>query len=186
MVRLRSVAASLPIAAGRPAVSAVLRLPRPLLVVVSCLLLLSACGFRLQGRVPLPSSLTSVWIDAADRQSDFFIDLQRALRASGAALAVRREDATAVLRIEQDQLAERVLTVSGRNLPREFELTYTVRLAVEGRGQTLLPAERFELSREQSFLEERLLAKEREQEVLRAALARDLVGVVMRRLSSLP
>ncbi|MCP5339491.1 MAG: hypothetical protein R3E75_00725 [Steroidobacteraceae bacterium] len=186
MLPSHSVAASLPTAAGRPAV---LRLPRPLLVVVSCLsllLLLSACGFRLQGRVPLPSSLTSVWIDAADRQSDFFIDLQRALRASGAALAARREDATAVLRIEQDQLAERVLTVSGRNLPREFELTYTVRLAVEGRGQTLLPAERFELSREQSFLEERLLAKEREQEVLRAALARDLVGVVMRRLSSLP
>jgi LPS-assembly lipoprotein len=159
-------------------------------------LLLTACGFRLQGRVPLPASLASTWIETEDAQSDFVVDLKRALRASGATLAARREEATAVLRVERDELTESVLSVSGRNLPREVELTYTVRLAVEGQGEgqdegqgqgrTLLPSEEFAVSRDQSFVEEQLLAKEREQEILRAALARDLVGVVMRRLSSLP
>ncbi|MCC6172183.1 MAG: hypothetical protein IT481_09170 [Gammaproteobacteria bacterium] len=155
-------------------------------------LLLSACGFRLQGRVPLPASLASTWIETEDAQSDFVVDLKRALRASGAMLAARREEATAVVRVERDELTESVLSVSGRNLPREVELTYTVRLAVEGQGEgqgqgrTLLPSEEFAVSRDQSFAEEQLLAKEREQEILRAALARDLVGVVMRRLSSLP
>jgi LPS-assembly lipoprotein len=149
-------------------------------------LLLAGCGFRLQGRVPLPASLASTWIEAEDAQSDFVVDLKRALRASGAALAARREGATAVLRVERDQLTERVLSVSGRNLPRELELTYTVRLAVEGGGAVLIPSEQFAVTRDLSFAEERLLAKEREQEALRAALARDLVGVVMRRLSSLP
>lgn len=149
-------------------------------------LLLAGCGFQLQGRVPLPASLASTWIETEDAQSDFVVDLKRALRASGAQLAPRREGATAVVRVERDELTERVLSVSGRNIPREFELTYTVRLAVESGGQTLIPSEQFAVSRDQSFVEEQLLAKEREQEILRAALARDLAGVVMRRLSSLP
>jgi outer membrane lipopolysaccharide assembly protein LptE/RlpB len=41
------------------------------------------------------------------------------------------------------------------------------------------------VSREFSFDERAVLAKEREQEVLRAALARDLAGVVLNRLASL-
>ncbi len=147
---------------------------------------LVGCGFRLQGRVPLPATLASTWIVAEDTQTDFVVDLRRALRASGARLATRREDATAVLRVRRDELSERVLSVSGRNIPREVELTYTVRLEVEGGGQSLLPEEQFAVSRDLSFDESALLAKEREQEVLRAALARDLVGVVMRRLESLP
>ena len=157
-----------------------------LLLPLLAALLLTACGFRLQGRVPLPASLASTWIETEDAQSDFVVDLKRALRASGATLASRREEATAVLRVERDELIESVLSISGRNLPREVELTYSVRLAVEGQGRTLIPSERFAVSRDQSFVEEQLLAKEREQEILRAALARDLVGVVMRRLSSLP
>jgi LPS-assembly lipoprotein len=150
------------------------------------LLALGSCGFQVQGRVPLPASLASTWIEAEDDQTDFVVDLKRALRASGATLAARREEASAVLRVQRDALTESVLSVSGRNIPREFELVYTVRLEVEGGGRTLLPAEEFVVMRDLSFNEAALLAKEREQEVLRAALARDLVGVVMRRLSSLP
>jgi LPS-assembly lipoprotein len=150
------------------------------------LLALAGCGFQLQGRVPLPTTLASTWIEAEDDQTDFVVDLRRALRASGATLATRREGASAVLRVQRDELTESVLSVSGRNIPREIELVYTVRIEVEGGGKTLLPAEQFALTRDLSFNEAALLAKEREQEVLRAALARDLVGVVMRRLSSLP
>jgi LPS-assembly lipoprotein len=150
------------------------------------LLLLAGCGFQLQGRVSLPTTLAATWIESEDDQTDFVVDLRRALRASGATLAARREEASAVLRVQRDELTESVLSVSGRNIPREFELTYTVRIEVEGGGRMLLPSEQFAVSRDLSFNEAALLAKEREQEVLRAALARDLVGVVMRRLSSLP
>jgi outer membrane lipopolysaccharide assembly protein LptE/RlpB len=37
-----------------------------------------------------------------------------------------------------------------------------------------------------TFDEAQLLAKEREQEILREALARDLVALVMRRIAALP
>jgi LPS-assembly lipoprotein len=150
------------------------------------LTLLAGCGFQLQGREQLPASLASPWVDTDDAQTDFVVDLRRALLASGARLAARRDQASSVLHVQRDELTQRVLSVSARNIPREFELTYTVRLEVEAGGKTLLPEEQFEVSRDLSFDESQLLAKEREQEVLRAALARDLVGVVMRRLSSLP
>ena len=148
-------------------------------------LVLAGCGFQLQGRVPLPASLAVTWIEADDAQSDFVQDLRQALRASGATLASRRADATAVLSVERDELLERVLSVSGRNVPREYELTYVVRFSVAGKDGTLLPAEEVSASRDFSFDEREVLAKEREKEMLRAALARDLAGVVMNRLASL-
>lgn len=146
---------------------------------------LAGCGFRLQGKVPLPAALALTWVETDDAQTDFVQDLRRSLRASGAALAPTRAGATAVLRIERDELLERVLSVSGRNVPREYELTYVVRFAVEGPAGALLPEEEVSVSREFSFDERAVLAKEREQEMLRAALARDLAGVVMNRLASL-
>jgi LPS-assembly lipoprotein len=155
------------------------------LLVAASLAVLAGCGFRMQGKVPLPAVLGATWIETDDAQSDFVQDLRRALAASGAALAPRRAEATAVLRVERDELLERVLSVSGRNVPREYELTYVVRFSVEGAAGTLLPAEEVSVSREFSFDERAVLAKEREQEVLRAALARDLAGVVLNRLASL-
>jgi outer membrane lipopolysaccharide assembly protein LptE/RlpB len=56
---------------------------------------------------------------------------------------------------------------------------------VSAQQRELLPAEKFELSRIYSFDERKLLAKEREKEILREALARDLASVVTRRLSTL-
>jgi LPS-assembly lipoprotein len=147
---------------------------------------LAGCGFRLQGRVPLSRALSVTYIETDDAQSDFVQDLRRSLLAAGASLATGRPEATAVLKVERDALVQRVLSVSARNIPREYEITYSVRFSVESGGRTILPAEDLAVSGDISFDERTLLAKEREQGVLRAALARDLVGVVMRRLSSLP
>ena len=148
-------------------------------------LVASACGFQLQGRVVLPPMLAVVQIETVDAQSDFVQDLRRTLLASGARLAASPAGATAVIRVERDELGERVLSVSGRNIPAEYELTYSVRLSVSSDGKERMAAEEMSLSREFSFDETRVLAKQREQDSLREALARDLVGMVMRRLASL-
>jgi len=52
-------------------------------------------------------------------------------------------------------------------------------------GKTLIDNEEISATRDISFDEAQLLAKEREQEILREALARDLVALVMRRLAAL-
>jgi LPS-assembly lipoprotein len=75
--------------------------------------------------------------------------------------------------------------VSPDNLPREYELTYTVRFSVTAGDKELLAPQEVASTREYSFTVTELLAKENEEAILQAALAHDLVDVVMRRLSSL-
>jgi LPS-assembly lipoprotein len=153
-------------------------------VLAGCLLL-AACGFRLQGHQQLPAQLRTLELDAVDSHSDFTAALGRSLTASGAKLVDRAAADGAVLRIVRDEVSEHVLSVDARNIPTDFELTYKVEVTVRAGDKELMSAQPFELSRIYSFDETRELAKEREKDTLRAALARDMASVVLRRLSSL-
>jgi LPS-assembly lipoprotein len=152
---------------------------------VGLLLLVSACGFHLQGRTPLPAALRVSYVQAADRQSDFVQDLRKELLSSGAHLTTRSEDATAVVRVLTDNFQRRVLSVSATDQPAEYEITYTVRFSVSFGAKEVLPAQELSAVRDYTFDETILLAKENEEAILREALARDLADVVMRRLTNL-
>jgi LPS-assembly lipoprotein len=159
--------------------------PRMLLLPLLVGTLLSACGFRLQGRQHLPAVLATVQVEAADRHSDFTRALRRSLDASGAKLVDSAGTGGAVVRILRDRVSENVMSVDARNIPTDFELIYTVEVEVRSGGRELMAAEPFSLSRIYSFDVTRQLPKEREKDVLREALARDMASVVLRRLASL-
>lgn len=148
-------------------------------------LFLVACGFHLQGRQPLPTAFANTYIDTEDEKTDFVQDLRKALLASGAKVIPTAGSAGATIKVHEDELTERILSVSARNIPAEYELTYRVKFSVTSDGTTLIEDEEVTATRDISFDEARLLAKEREQEILREALARDLVALVMRRISAL-
>jgi LPS-assembly lipoprotein len=134
--------------------------------------LLSGCGWR-------------TYVETDDRFTDFNRALRQRLQASGARLTARPEDATAVVRILRDQSGQRVLTVSARNTPEEYEVFYMIEYSVNGRTEELIAPQKIEVTRDYSYDETTVLAKQREQAVLREALARDLAGLVVRRLASL-
>lgn len=148
-------------------------------------LALTACGFHRQGVRPLSPVMKVTYVDAKDARSDFMRGLTRALEAGGATLVPTREDATAVLKVERDQTGQRVLSVSARNTPTEYEIYYTVTYSVRSAEAELLASRTLTLTRDYSFNDEALLAKQHEEEYLREALARDLVAQVMRSLASL-
>lgn len=150
------------------------------------LALLGGCGFHLQGSYPLPRSLAVVHIDAIDTQSDFYLGMRKALLASGTHLDDAGSDASAAtLHILTDAAKQSILTVSALNVPTEYELSYTVRFSVDVNGRQLLAPEQRVLVRDYSYSESAQLAKQREAAILTSALARELTGVVMRRLASL-
>jgi LPS-assembly lipoprotein len=155
------------------------------LVVAAIVLLTSSCGFQLQGQHPLPATLQTLYLETADRHSDFTLALRAALRSSGAQLLEQADAAATVVRVVQDKVSETVLSVDARNIPTDFELQYDVAVVVRSAGKELMAEEPFTLSRIYSFNERKLLANEREKDILRGALARDLASVVTRRLSSL-
>jgi LPS-assembly lipoprotein len=125
------------------------------------------------------------YLDTKDERSDFLRGLSSALETNGATLATTRDGATAVLRVERDETGQRVLSVSARNTPTEYEIYYTVTYSVTAGGEEVLPPRTLTLTRDYSFNDEALLAKQHEEEFLREALARDLVSQVMRSLASL-
>jgi LPS-assembly lipoprotein len=143
------------------------------------------CGFHLQGRQPLPAEFAYTYIDTPDEQTDFVQDLRKALIAADVNVIRTKGSSGAVIAVHDDELTERILSVSARNIPTEYVLTYRVNFSVSSGGKTLIDKEEISASRDISFSEAQLLAKEREQEILREALARDLVALVMRRLAAL-
>jgi LPS-assembly lipoprotein len=152
---------------------------------IALALALNACGFHLQGRVPLPAALTTTRVIADDDQTDFVQGLRRALLTSGGKLTDSSERATGVVRIHKDEVTQKILSVSVNNIPREYEVTYTVEFSVEGTSGELLPSQKVSVTRDYSFDETKLLAKENEEALLREGMARDLVAIVMRRLSAI-
>jgi LPS-assembly lipoprotein len=163
------------------------RMPGPLLrALVLCLALLaSGCGFRLQQPMSLPEGVSRVALSAPDELTPFAVELRRALERAGAEVAASTGEADALIRVRHDRTGRRVLSVSARNTPTEYEVFYHVEYSIERGGKEVLPAQRLELFRSFSFDESELLAKDREEELLREAMAHDLAGLVLRRFDTL-
>ncbi len=153
--------------------------------------LTGGCGFVLQGAAPLPREVSVVRIDTTEPRTAFADALQRRLRAAGVTLAISAAPdspgatSAAVLRIERDEFLERVAALSARNVPREYEYTYVVQWSLESAGVRRVETSELTASRNLTFDERRVLAKQREREQLREALAEELVGVVLQRISGL-
>ena len=147
--------------------------------------LLVGCGFHLQGADTLPEVMSNIYIEAPDRYSGFYRGIQSSLRTSGATLLKVRSDAGAVFIIHQDETGQRVLSVSPRNVPEEYEVFYTVRYSVRARGDVLIEPQTVSLSRDYTYDETKVLAKAEEEEVIRQALASDIVRMVRRRIAAI-
>jgi LPS-assembly lipoprotein len=146
---------------------------------------LAGCGFRLAGSDALPAILARPYLSVKDPYTDFAREFEHQLKSSGATVQEIRAKSTATIEITKDLVEQRTLSVSARNIPTEYELTYTVTFAVQGPDQELLKPQTINLSQDYSFVENEQLAKQHEAEILRRQMARDLVAIAMRRLNSL-
>lgn len=149
------------------------------------LLVLAGCGFALRGTPRLPPETASTYLQADDRYSPFFRELVTRLRQAGATVVDDPTAARTVIQVLADETGRRLLSVSARNVPTEYEVYYRVRFLVRIDGAEVLPAEQLALTRDQTFNEDFVLGKAGEEQVLRDAMARDLVTLVTRRLSAI-
>jgi LPS-assembly lipoprotein len=159
--------------------------PRALSLAVIALFGLAGCGFRLAGSEKLPPVLARPYLSVKDPYTDFAREFEHQLKSSGALVQDVRQDSTATIEVTKDLVEQRTLAVSARNIPTDYELIYTVTFAVHGPDTQLLAPQTITLSRDYSFQENELLAKEHEADMLRAQMARDLVSIAMRRLTRL-
>ena len=125
------------------------------------------------------------YIATDDRYSPFFREFQSRLRAAGVVLSDSPVDATATFGISFDQTSQRVLSVSARNVPTEYEVFYIITYSLDSGSNVLLPPQTLTLTRDYTYDSTLVLGKAREEELLRDAIVQDLVRVVLKQISTL-
>jgi LPS-assembly lipoprotein len=160
-------------------------LPLARAAVVGLLLAVAGCGFHLQGSGSLPPALAKTYLASAAPHSDFLVSLTEALRLHGSDVVAARDQAEAVLSVAADQTGQRVLSVTARNIPREYEVFYSVTFSLQVGEQRLIDNESLVVTRSYTYDETQVLAKAAEEEILRRSLAEDLARRVVRRIEAL-
>jgi LPS-assembly lipoprotein len=159
---------------------------RTLAALLLLVALSTGCGFHLRGDVALPPGLGAIHLSLPDDLSPFAVELRRGLERVDALMIPSATGAGTIIRVRVDRTGRRVLAVSARNTPTEYEIYYVLEYSIDRNGSQVVEPQRLELTRNFSFDESLVLAKGHEEDVLREALARDLADLVLRRLESLP
>jgi LPS-assembly lipoprotein len=145
----------------------------------------AGCGFHLQGRPAYISELESVYLQVPDRSTDLARELRRSLQVADVRLVSRPEEATAILEIVRDSSGREVESVSAANRPQEYRVFYTATYRVKAGGAVLLTPQNVTRTRIYTWNEIEVLAKDHEESLLRGALAREIAGVIARRLATI-
>ena len=125
------------------------------------------------------------FIATPDRHSGFYRDLRAALDAANVDVVDSAAEATATFTILLDETDQRVLSVSARNVPTEYEVYYTIEYALDSGPKRLLDRQSLTLTRNYTYDPTLVLGKAREEELLRDAIVDDLVRIVLKQISTL-
>jgi len=148
------------------------------------LAVLGACGFQLQGTLTTPEEMQRTYIETDNRHSLFYRELRREFLAAGVEIVDVESDATATFTIYYDDTDQRVLSVSARNVPTEYEVYYSIRYGLMSGEVPLLDVQDLTLTRDYTYDATLVLGKAREQELMREAITRDLVRIVLKQIST--
>jgi len=125
------------------------------------------------------------YIAASDQYSLFLREFEARLRSAGVELTDSAADATATFTISFDDTSQRVLSVSARNVPTEYEVYYTLTYSLDAGATNLMPEQTLTLTRDYTYDSTLVLGKAREEELLRDAIVQDLVRIIMKQISTL-
>jgi len=154
---------------------------KPILAALLCLEL-AGCGFRLRGTADVP--FETVYLPGAT--GGIALDLKRNIQAGTNARVVDEpKGADAVLEFTEETRQKDILSLTGTGRVREFRLHYRVGFRVhDGKGADYVPPSTIQLTREVTFNDAEILAKEAEEQLLFRDMQIDMVQQIMRRLAA--
>lgn len=145
-------------------------------------LIVAACGFRLRGTAEVP--FDSVYVPGAT--TGIALDLKRNIQAGTKARVVDNpKDADAVMQFTEETRQKEILSLTGTGRVREFQLRYRVGFRVhDAKGADYVPPSTIQLTRDVTFNDAEILAKEAEEQLLFRDMQTDMVQQIMRRLAA--
>ena len=152
-------------------------------IVASALALaVGACGFQLRGTADLP--FDTLYMPSAG--GGIALDLKRNIQAGTRTTVIDDpKKAEALLEFSEEIREKLILSLAANGRVREFQLRYRVGFRVhDGKGGEFLPAGLVQLTRDHTFSDVDVLAKETEEQLLFRDMQFDLVQQIMRRLAT--
>ena len=148
--------------------------------------LFTGCGYQLRGSASLPEAMSVTYIEGLRPYSALVKDFAHALRTRNATVTMDRAAASAVLKITGNTTEKLVLSVDTAGNVLEYEIRQTIRFSVSGPDRRdLLPEQSITLSRDFLYTSTDVLAKAREEKLVRRTLQENLVNLAMLRIASL-
>jgi LPS-assembly lipoprotein len=142
----------------------------------------AGCGFRIRGTAEVP--FETLYLPGAT--SGIALDLKRYVQAGTNARVVDDPaKADAVMQFSEETRQKEVLSLTGTGKVREFQLRYRVGFRVhDGKGIDFVPQSLIQLTRDVTFNDTEILAKEQEEQVLFRDMQTDMVQQILRRLAA--
>ncbi len=146
------------------------------------MLLLASCGFQLRGVADVP--FESLYLPNAT--TGIALDLKRNIQAGTRVKVVDdAKGAQAVMHFTEETRQKEILSLTGTGRVREFQLRYRVGFRVsDNKGGDYVPQNTIILTRDVTFNDTEILAKEQEEQLLVRDMQSDMVQQIMRRLAS--
>ena len=143
---------------------------------------LAGCGFRLRGTAEVP--FETLYLPSSD--SGLALDLKRNVQAGTRARVVDDpKQAEAILAFTEENREKNILSLTGAGRVSEFQLRYRVGFRVhDGKGGDYVPLTSIALTRDITFSDTDVLAKEAEEQLLFRDMQSDMVQQIMRRLAA--
>jgi LPS-assembly lipoprotein len=149
---------------------------------VAFALLLAGCGFQLRGVADVP--FESLYLPNAT--SGIALDLKRNIQAGTRVKVVDdAKGAEAVMHFTEETRQKEILSLTGTGRVREFQLRYRVGFRVsDNKGGDYVAQNTIILTRDVTFNDTEILAKEQEEQILFRDMQTDMVQQILRRLAA--
>ncbi len=152
------------------------------LLAAAVVILLAGCGFHLRGTADVPFDV--LYVPSAG--SGLALDLKRYILAgTKARVTDDAKDADAILAFSNEQKEKVILSLTGTGSVREYQLRYRVGFRVhDGKGGEYVPQSTITLTRDITYSDTDVLAKEQEEQLLFRDMQNDMVSQIVRRLAA--
>ena len=160
-----------------------MRLPLRIVLALLMAAVVASCGFQLRGsNSSLPYKTLYI---SLPETADVRIWMQRYIKATGQTQIVDSpKEAEAVFQQLQDSRVKTILSVNSQGLVSEYRLQLNYRFrVVDAKGRELVGPNEINLSRDISYSDSNILAKDLEEGLLWRDMNNDLVNQIVRRLS---
>jgi len=146
-------------------------------------LLLTACGFHLRGKIELQDYLLPLYLQTEGVGFEISRELNALFRANQVNLAESKTEAASVLNIIQAKKSQRVLSIDSNGRVQEYELNYLIRYRLRGKDITSME-KKIHLKRDLLFDPTSVLAVGHEAETLYRDMVSDSARLILQQLQA--